>query len=125
MTATDVPSWETVLHAVERDLSRTEALLLVAAADPNDPDEARFASAARLLTGHAEEPALPPLDTMPVLTTTLVDRAQALRTRMSKLRGELELAMSANRAMAASLAATRASAAPMTTTAPRLIDTVA
>lgn len=122
MTMAEVPSWETVLHTVERDVLRTEALLVVAAANANDPDEARVASAARLLMQQVSDHTLPPLTTMPVLPPSLLERVQALRTRISQLRDELEFAMRANREMVAEISHIR----PATPgTPPRYIDTVA
>src|ERR1700759_3259691 len=103
----EVPSWETVLHTVEQDVLRTEALLLLAVADFNNPAEAEVASIARALMQPAG-PELPPLQSMPVIPPTLLERIQALRERIAQVRAELELAMSANRRTVAETASVRA-----------------
>jgi hypothetical protein len=120
-SAPTVPSWETVLHSVEQDVLRTEALLLLAVADLNNPAEAEVASAAKALM----EPSLavlPPLHEMPAVPPTLLERVQALRTRITQVRAELEQAMSANRRMAAGAKIARPVAAQPQA---RFIDTVA
>jgi hypothetical protein len=115
-----VPSWEMVLHTVEQDVLRTEALLLLAVADLSNPAEAEVASAARTL---AQPPAgeLPPLHSMPAVPPTLVERVQALRTRIAQVRTELETAMAANRRMSAGTNIARPVAAQPQA---RFIDTV-
>jgi hypothetical protein len=123
MTAADVsvPCWETVLHTVEQDVLRTEALLLVAAADLSDPSQAELAAMARTFM----EPCvteLPSLEQMPVVPSSLLDRVQALRERISQVRGELERAMSVNRRMASQANIARPVAQDSRA---RFIDTVA
>lgn len=117
----EVPSWETVLHTVEQDVLRTEALLLLAVADLNNPAEAEVASIAKALMQPAG-PELPPLQSMPVIPPTLLERIQALRARISQVRAELELAMSANRRLISETSAVRPVAPD---TRARFIDTVA
>ena len=101
MTTADgpsLPSWEAVLHAVEQDVLRTEALLLLAVADLSNPAEAEVAAAARTVMSPSV-PELPPLEMMPKVPPTLLERVQALRDRITQVRGDLERAMSANRRM--------------------------
>lgn len=122
MTAVHVPSWETVLHTVEQDVLRTEALLLLAVADLDNPAEAHLASMARSLM-HTDGPDLPPLHSMPVVPPSLLERIQALRERIAQVRAELELAMSANRRAAADNIAVRRGVPD--NPGARFIDTVA
>ena len=116
-----VPSWETVLHTVEQDVLRTEALLLLAVTDLSGPAEAEVASIARnLMEPTAAE--LPPLHTMPAVPPTLLERVQALRERISQVRAELETAMSANRRL---ISETNIARPLAPTPRARFIDTVA
>lgn len=113
---TPVPSWETVLHTVESDVLRTEALLT--AVTTEGPEQAR--RAARLLTDEGADPGLPPLTSMPALPTELLERVHALRIRLAQVRTELEIAMRANRALLAETIA----APPVAQGAPRFFDTL-
>jgi hypothetical protein len=119
----DVSSWETVLSAVEQDVRRTEALLVLAVADLTDPIEAEAASVAKQVMASTAATSLPPLELMPLVPPSLFDRLQALRKRITEVRGELESAMTANRKKLADT--TTALRVPVAEPRPRYIDTVA
>jgi hypothetical protein len=101
-----VASWETVLHGVESDVQRTEALLT--AVTTAGPDE-------------SADPVLPPLSSMPELPESLVERVHALRVRIAQVRTELEIAMRGNRAL---LAETIAHPPVAQAGTPRFFDTL-
>jgi hypothetical protein len=116
------PSWEDVLSAVEQDVRRTEAFLVLAAADLTDPAEAEAAAMAkRLMTSAAAD--LPPLALMPLVPPTLLERVTSLRERISEIRAELEAAMTANREKLAET--TSVTRPPVPGYRARYVDTVA
>jgi hypothetical protein len=132
MTMAEVPSWETVLHTVEQDVLRTEALFVLAMADLNDPLEAQVASVAKRLAVGSEAAEsdtggsdLPPLGMMPLVPTNLLERVQAMRMRISQVRAELELAMAQNRKQFAATTAPTAPRTPASGSIARFIDTTA
>ncbi len=123
MTTTSVPTWEDVLSAVEHDVRRTEALLVLAVADLTDPEEAEAAALAKQLMSSGPATHLPALELMPHVPPSLLERVTALRQRIREVRAELEAAMTINRQkLAETTAATRL---PVAGAPARYIDTVA